>query len=623
MKQLSKNQIKDRLLKRAAKHWGYSDVELENIFDPIVNLLFDVCAKELENISNEIFSSRRRITERLVDILTPITSSKATPARAIMQVFPAEEEVTLNDHHQFFFQKRQHNPYNPGEKIVREYFFGPTKPIKVTRNFLQYAVLPNGIQDASHGQFQEYLSGEDYLKPMPYRTIWLGLSHRGNGIVKNLMFYFYMKNIHDRNTFFHFLPRAKWYFNGHKLTVSQGYNSKGTTTAGDRYMVHEDFHHLQRVEEHVNEYYEKNFITIKDVLNIGNSESTLPEEFKEFIPAKTLEAMEEEKLLWLKVEFPNVIGKNILSEIFCANNCFPVINKKMNETQGNIKKLLNIYPLSIGEDFFLELYSVLDDRSRQFDVIAKNQEEFTEDYAYLRFGGVARFDERNATEMIDYMIDLIRDEAAAFSRLETDFMETNLHEINQIISRFRNKMAQTGMHEKNTPYLILNTKGEESKGTLFVKYWTTNGEDANKINAFSRLQAHKGADFEKDSIMLLSTTQGGRNELTNSDKIYAYRENIVSNQRVVTRQDIIILCKNHFGNAIENVEVKNGIQTSLDDHVGYTPTIDIFLEKNGEVNYSEEEWGFLSDDLMLLLKNRAVNIVPFRVMYREKETRTS
>ena len=53
MNQLSKDQIKDRMLKRAAKKWGYNDVELENVFDPIVNLLFDVCAKELEKISND------------------------------------------------------------------------------------------------------------------------------------------------------------------------------------------------------------------------------------------------------------------------------------------------------------------------------------------------------------------------------------------------------------------------------------------------------------------------------------------------------------------------------------------------------------------------------------------
>ena len=31
MNQLSKDQIKDRLLKRAAKQWGYTDVELEKV----------------------------------------------------------------------------------------------------------------------------------------------------------------------------------------------------------------------------------------------------------------------------------------------------------------------------------------------------------------------------------------------------------------------------------------------------------------------------------------------------------------------------------------------------------------------------------------------------------------
>ena len=116
--------------------------------------------------------------------------------------------------------------------------------------------------------------------------------------------------------------------------------------------------------------------------------------------------------------------------------------------------------------------------------------------------------------------------------------------------------------------------------------------------------------------MLLSSTQGGRNELTNSEKIYAYRENLISNQRVVTRQDIIILCKNHFGDAVENIEVVNGIQTGLDSTIGYTPTIDILLTRKDKDYYTEEEWDFLSEDLKLLIEKRALNIVPFRIVYR-------
>ncbi|MBC8643213.1 hypothetical protein H9W95_01045 [Flavobacterium lindanitolerans] len=86
-------------------------------------------------------------------------------------------------------------------------------------------------------------------------------------------------------------------------------------------------------------------------------------------------------------------------------------------------------------------------------------------------------------------------------------------------------MSQVGMQNINNPYLILNTTSNSNKGTLFAKYWTTNGESANKINTFSRLVAHKGSDFERDNIMFLSTTRGGKDELSNSEKIYAYREN--------------------------------------------------------------------------------------------------
>jgi hypothetical protein len=615
MNQLSKDQIKDRLLKRAAKQWGYSDVELENVFDPIVNLLFDVCAKELEKISNEVFSSRRRITERLVDILTPTASAKATPARAIMRAYPVENEVTLNDYHQFYYQRKEVNPYNPTETVIKNYFFGPTKPVKLNRNKLSYVILPTGVQEIVKEQFRESVSSNNFIKPAPHGKIWLGLKHQGNGIIQDLMFYFYLKNIHDRNTFFHFLPRAKWFLNNHELTTAQGYNNDDKHSNEYGELIQEDFYHIERTQEHTNDFYRQNFITVKDVIDISDSNNPLPPELSVFLASEDIKKLAEEKLIWIRIEFPNVIGKDILSEIFCANNCFPVINKKLNEVQGNIKNLLNIYPLNLNEEFFLELFSVVDDKNKEFDVIKNDDEKGDHDYAYLRFGGVARFDERNATEEINYLIDLIRDEAAAFSRLGHDFTDTNLKEINQIISRFRNKMSQVGMQNINNPYLILNTTNNTNRGTLFAKYWTTNGEAANKINTFSRLVSHKGSDFERDNILFLSTTQGGKDELSNSEKIYAYRENLVSNQRVVTRQDIIILCKNHFGDAITKVEVKNGIQTSLDSNIGYTPTIDIYLERKNKEFYNDEEWYFLSEDLKLMIENRAINIVPFRIIY--------
>lgn len=618
MNQLSKDQIKDRLLKRAAKHWGYTDVELENVFDPIVNLLFDVCAKELENISHEIFSSRRRITERLIEILTPVTSSRATPSRGILKAYPVEDEVTLSDFHQFYFQKREVNPYNPTESAIKNYFFGPTKAVKLNRNKINYVVLPNGVQQIINEQFREYLPSKSYLKPSPHSTIWIGLQHQGEGVIKDLMFYFYLKNNSERSIFHHFLPRAKWYLNGVQLSARKGYNFEENKTVEHNELIQQDFHHLDKFQEHVNEFYKNNFITIEDIITIDDGKYEFPKEFSELFSEQEVKKLSDEKLLWLRVDFPNVIGPNILSEIFCSNNCFPVINKKLSENQGKIKDLLNIYPLNLNEDdYFLELFSVTDDNETEVKIVKNDADKSSDevDFAYLRFGGVARFDERNATEEINYLIDLIRDEASAFTRLGKDFTDNNLKEINQIISRFKNKIAEIGSKSSNTPYLVFDSKNKKNRGTLFTKYWTTNGQSTNKINTFSKFSVNKGSDFEKDNIILLSITQGGKDELSNSDKIYAYRENLISNHRVVTRQDIIILCKNHFGDKIRNVEIKNGIQNGLDSTVGYTPTLDIYIERNDITVFNEQEWEFLKEDLKLLIELRAINIVPFRIFY--------
>ena len=44
---MRQERIKDRVLKRAARAWGFSDIEMETTFDPAVSLLLnalsDVC----------------------------------------------------------------------------------------------------------------------------------------------------------------------------------------------------------------------------------------------------------------------------------------------------------------------------------------------------------------------------------------------------------------------------------------------------------------------------------------------------------------------------------------------------------------------------------------------------
>ena len=48
---MNQDRIKDRILRRAARMWGYSELEAETSFDPIVSLLLSASAAELEKLS--------------------------------------------------------------------------------------------------------------------------------------------------------------------------------------------------------------------------------------------------------------------------------------------------------------------------------------------------------------------------------------------------------------------------------------------------------------------------------------------------------------------------------------------------------------------------------------------
>src|SRR6266571_411097 len=98
----NREQIKNRMIKTAARLWGYSEDETESSFDPLVGLLFSASALELEKISNEIQATRARLLERMVQLLSPEVLSGPLPAHAVLYARAVEEEARLQDTDQFF-----------------------------------------------------------------------------------------------------------------------------------------------------------------------------------------------------------------------------------------------------------------------------------------------------------------------------------------------------------------------------------------------------------------------------------------------------------------------------------------------------------------------------------------
>lgn len=93
---MRQERIKDRVLKRAARSWGFSDVEMETSFDPVVAMMLNALSYELEKIAHELEDSKTRVVERVLEVMFPEVTAGARPARAILHAIPVDNNVKVS-----------------------------------------------------------------------------------------------------------------------------------------------------------------------------------------------------------------------------------------------------------------------------------------------------------------------------------------------------------------------------------------------------------------------------------------------------------------------------------------------------------------------------------------------
>ena len=121
----SREHIKTRMLKNAARAWGYSETESESNFDPLVSMLLSACSVELEKISGEIHGSRARVLERLVQLLSPDAFTGALPAHSVACATPVENTLEINEEAQYYITRKRPALPNTDEPVTKEIFFSP------------------------------------------------------------------------------------------------------------------------------------------------------------------------------------------------------------------------------------------------------------------------------------------------------------------------------------------------------------------------------------------------------------------------------------------------------------------------------------------------------------------
>jgi hypothetical protein len=614
----NREHIKDRMIKTAARLWGHPEDETGTSFDPLVNILFSACALELEKISNEVEASRARLLERMVQLLSPDTLCGPLPAHTVLHARPVDGTAQLLDKDQFFLTQKTLASWQSSQAGVKDFFFAPTANFTLNASAVKY--LATGHQLF---RYRDMISKETIAHCLPGKelaasTLWIGIS----GNITNLhqtQSYFDIKNEVNRELFYHHLPLSRWFMGEERIQVQPGYNKEAISGQ------HLDIEQILkgrsnvsfRMKEHINAFYHHKFLTIQD--NQHRDQIPTPAELLQAFDKKELQFLQQEKITWLRISFPENIPNTLLQDVLCQVNCFPAMNRQLHELSYRMQEIINILPLQ-GPDSFFDLHEIIDQEGVQYHSRELHNVDKEKLSLVLRQGGVGRFDERDASTIIENIIQLLNDESAAFAVLGREFLGGEMKQLQQIIYKLEQQLSSKQLHRESTPFLVLRHTGNEKVNNLLVTWWSTAGAQANEIRAGSALQAYKTGSLFHQSITVLSSVSGGRDRLSASESVTAYRSALLSRDRLVTLEDIRVFCQLQLGGRAAAVDVNKGVMVSTEVNKGFSRTIDITirLNRNDYLDAKDkEELAFIREDLVLQLTRKSASLTPFRVFIEQ------
>jgi hypothetical protein len=612
----NREQIKNRMMKTAARLWGYPEDETESSFDPLVNVLFSACALELEKISNEIHASRARLLERMVQLLSPEVLCGPLPAHAVMHARSIEEVGWLNEEDQFYSSQKRNGAYENAGNGYKDIFFAPTGNFQLSTAAVSY--LATGHQLF---RYREMISKEVITHCLPgkeleQRVLWIGLT--GSRVkLHNSQYFFELRNEVNKELFYKNISQTRWFYGEQELDVLPGYNQdniSGEQLDIEQLLIRKNTASW-KLKEFVNAFYKPKFITIRQRDTAIAEQPGWPAELLQVFDKKELQALQAENIHWIKIQFPENIATAVLQDVVCHVNCFPVLNCKLHETLHHMHDILNIVPLHTSDIFFdLQEVSDLDGHVYNIRAIEKNaQENLT---VILRQGGIGRFDERDASMIVENIVQLLSDESAAFSVLGRDFLSGELKNLQQIIYKLEQQMITRELNREYTPFLVVRKENNAKLNNLTIGYWSTAGELGNGIKAGTTLQTYSSNNFNQTQCALITTAIGGRNRVSASESITAYKSALLSRNRLISLEDIKLFCKLQLGNTAKHIEVKKGVMVPRQVSQGFTRTIDVTIKLNRKDFMEAQEKNqiqYWKDSLVLKLTDKSAALTPFRV----------
>jgi hypothetical protein len=592
-------ELKGRMLRHVSAIWGVRNTDA---LDPLVRLLVEAIAGELQKTHHEIDNFEKRILEKIAILLTPGILSSPYPAHAVVHAQPIESTHTVSTKTHFFHSKKIANEKEPPHDL----FFTPVVDMKLFNGYVKYIVSGSKafVMD-SPLQKSIYINGQQRTEYN--NSIWVGLKLDDN--IKNLeklSFYIDFKNTGYKQQLFALFHSSQWFVDKHQLQMGKGtmYNH-----ALKKAELFTDFDTMHLLEKEIAHLYDEQFISIEDATFQINEQTRTrhPKEFEAIFNRGDLVKFTED-LLWVRIVTPSIVEERMLIDMFVSINAFPVLNRKLNKLHYRLKSITNIIPIKSSQyDYFIAVDSLKDAFGKTYKQIpySEDDNELTGTYS-IRKSGTERIDARSSKEYLRYLIELVRDESVAFASYGQDTITSLSKELDKILAQIEQRVKQSKSLHTDSHYYV-TVESSNNTEVFFMDYWTTNSIHANSIHAGVKLHLYEGTEIKAGSTVFLSTTSGGKGGLEPARHVDAYKYAVLSHNKIVTVEDIKAFFYYELGDKIDQVNVRKGLINSENPKEGLIRCVEIELikKKSGVPDLDPAEWESLLNRLKSKMELRS------------------
>lgn len=578
--------IKENMVERAMELW---EIEDRALMDPVVELLLDVFAHEFSKINQDLKISDSKLVERIAKILVKESWYMPLPAHALIRMEPVDDYLWIDKENHFYYQK----VLDGNESL--DIFFTSLTSFQIIKARAICTIKNKGIAffDERGRTFRTIPQKPD--GQIWGHTLWVGIEIDRKLLEKTDELSI---SIMPRDSDLAPYLRMTKVFNTEDdlVPIRPQYSNKNT---GNTHYYNSVFRYYQ------------DYLYTLDITKC-NALQTLPSKCKEAFHQEDLEDMDQE-LLWLKFQFPAVFDQEELRKLQISLNTFPVVNRKLKYKQHNVKRNGRIVSISSPNEHFLNVAKMEDDKGREFHPTLNSEISNLEGSYSLYFGELEQFDERNAKQLLEQVIQKVREEGSAFSAIGYDILNAHLEDLNKKLDVLERKLSLgQNNHSTGGKQYIMSFPYKDTSN-LECHYWITDAHEANGLPQGTKLAQYKLGGIVPNTIRLWTDTIGGRYKNSTKEQVANLRYGLISKDRIVSREDIKEFVKTIIGKSVINVEVSSGVSVSPNKKEGLVRTTEVHINMRTNTPLSPENQKRLAHYIQSELEHKSVHNIPYKV----------